>query len=158
MDVNNIQRISTPKLHQKTILLVGTLNPAPTPIAIGAPTVIVPSKPNPITPYFSHIFKIKPGSDLGFSSFDLRNLFTHFLILSPKYAETNNLKNTSIQISDGKLKFISTKVANPLTFKYIEKSLGEVIKNENQVKQIVDYLKNNRDIKVTQEIKRFSNN
>jgi hypothetical protein len=75
-----------------------------------------------------------------------------------KYAETNNLKNTNIQISDGKLKFISTKVANPLTFKYIEKSLGEVIKNENQVKQIVDYLKNNRDIKVTQEIKRFSNN
>lgn len=75
-----------------------------------------------------------------------------------KYAETNNLKNTSIQISDGKLKFISTKVSNPLTFKYIEKSLGEVIKNENQVKLIVDYLKNNRDIKVTQEIKRFSNN
>jgi hypothetical protein len=74
------------------------------------------------------------------------------------YAKENNLSNATIQISDGKLKFASTKVQSPLTFKYLEKSLGEIIKNENQVKQIVEYIKNKREVKVVPEIKRFSNN
>ena len=64
------------------------------------------------------------------------------------YAKENNLSNATIQISDGKLKFASTKVQSPLTFKYLEKSLGEIIKNENQVKQIVEYIKNKREVKV----------
>jgi hypothetical protein len=63
-----------------------------------------------------------------------------------------------VQISDGKLRFVNTKVSSPLTFKYVEKSLGEVIKNQTQVKQIVEYLKEKRDVKVVPEIKRFSNN
>jgi hypothetical protein len=74
------------------------------------------------------------------------------------YAKENNLSNATIQISDGKLKFASTKVQSPLTFKYLEKSLGEIIKNENQVKQIVEYIKNKREVKLVSEIKRFSNN
>jgi hypothetical protein len=74
------------------------------------------------------------------------------------YARENNLSNATIQISDGKLKFASTKVQSPLTFKYLEKSLGEIIKNENQVTQIVEYIKNKREVKVVPEIKRFSNN
>ena len=73
------------------------------------------------------------------------------------YIETNNLSNATIQISDGKLKFANTKVTPPLSFKYIEKSLGEIIKNEAQVKQIIDYLKQKREYKVVPEIKRFSN-
>ena len=74
-----------------------------------------------------------------------------------KYAQTNNLQNATIQISDGKLKFANTRVASPLTFKYLEKSLGEVIKNESQVKQIVEYVKEHRDSKIVPEIKRLSN-
>jgi len=73
------------------------------------------------------------------------------------YIETNNLSNATIQISDGKLKFANTKVAPPLSFKYVEKSLGELIKNEAHVKHIVDYLKQKREYKVVPEIKRFSN-
>jgi Family of unknown function (DUF5760) len=74
------------------------------------------------------------------------------------HVENNNLRNATVQISDGKLKFVTTKVAAPLTFKYLEKSLGEVIKNQTQVKQIVEYLKDNRDTKVVPEIKRITNN
>ena len=74
-----------------------------------------------------------------------------------KYAQTNNLQNATIQISDGKLKFANTRVTAPLTFKYLEKSLGEVIKNESQVKQIVEYVKEHRDSKIVPEIKRLSN-
>ncbi len=71
------------------------------------------------------------------------------------YIETNNLSNATIQISDGKLKFANTKVAPPLSFKYVEKSLGEIIHNEEQVTKIVNYLKKNRETKTVQELKRY---
>ena len=73
------------------------------------------------------------------------------------YAERNNLNNANIQISDGKLKFVTSKVSNPLSFKYVEKTLGEIISNEEQVKKIVNYLKEHREFKNVQELKRFSN-
>ena len=74
------------------------------------------------------------------------------------YASTNNHSNSMVQISDGRLKFVNTKVQEPLTFKYLEKTLGEVIKNENQVKIIMEHLKQKRTYKIVPEIKRFSNN
>ena len=74
------------------------------------------------------------------------------------YAASNNLSNSTIQVSDGRLKFTNTKVPEPLTFKYLEKTLGEVIKNENQVKLIMEHIKQKREIKLVPEIKRFSNN
>jgi len=69
--------------------------------------------------------------------------------------QKNNLINKSVQISDGNLKFVNTRVPAPLTYKYLETSLGEIIKNETQVKQIINYLKENREIKLVSEIKRF---
>ena len=74
------------------------------------------------------------------------------------YASTNNLSNATVKISDGKLKFVNTKVQEPLTFKYLEKTLSEVIKNESQVKLIMEHIKQKRAIKTIPEIKRFSNN
>ena len=74
------------------------------------------------------------------------------------YASENNLSNATVKISDGRLKFTNTKVQEPLTFKYLEKTLGEVIKNESQVKLITEHLKQKRPVKIVPEIKRFSNN
>jgi hypothetical protein len=74
------------------------------------------------------------------------------------YASSNNLSNATINISDGKLKFVNTRVPETLTFKYLEKTLGEVIKNESQVKLIMEHIKLKRNIKNVSEIKRFSNN
>jgi len=71
------------------------------------------------------------------------------------YANKNKLQNATIQIGDGKLKFTETKVASQLTFKYLEKCLGEVISNEIQVKQIIEYVKKQREVKLVPEI-RFS--
>ena len=73
-----------------------------------------------------------------------------------EHAQENQNLNSTIQISDGKLKFAKTRVSEPLTFKYLEKSLSEIIHNPAQVKQIVDHVKQNREIKIVQEIKRFS--
>ena len=74
------------------------------------------------------------------------------------YASSNNLSNATVKISDGRLKFVNTKVQEPLTFKYLEKTLGEVIKNESQVKLIMEHIKQKRSFKSVPEIKRFSNN
>ena len=74
------------------------------------------------------------------------------------YATTNSLSGSPIMVGDSKLKFVNTRVPEPLTFKYLEKSLGEIIKNENQVKLITEHIKQKREIKTIMEIKRFSNN
>ena len=73
------------------------------------------------------------------------------------HVDNSNLSNASVQISDGKIKFIKTKDTQQLTFKYLEICLSEIIKNEDQVNKIVDYVKNKREVKYVPEIKRFFN-
>ena len=72
------------------------------------------------------------------------------------YIETNKIHNSTIKINDFKLKVFQTKIAETLTFKYLEQKLSEIIPNENQVKQIVDYLKIKRSYKMVSEIKRLN--
>lgn len=74
------------------------------------------------------------------------------------HVENSNLSNATLQISDGKIKFVKTKDTQVLTFKYLETCLHEIIKNEDQVNKIIDYVKNKREIKYVPEIKRFYNN
>jgi hypothetical protein len=73
-------------------------------------------------------------------------------------ARDNKLLNSSIKIKDNNLKIVNTKVTSPLTFKYLEKSLGGIIQNKDQVQRILTHIKNNRETKIIQEIKRFSVN
>ena len=61
---------------------------------------------------------------------------------------------STVKISDGTLKFVNTRVPEPLTFKYLERALAGIIKNEQHVKQILDHVKANREITVVPEIKR----
>ena len=75
-----------------------------------------------------------------------------------KYAISNNLQNKNINISNERIQISNTKLAEPLTFKYLEKTLGEIIQNENQVKLIIEKLKQKRNVKIIPEIKRYSNN
>jgi hypothetical protein len=74
------------------------------------------------------------------------------------YANKNNLVNRNILLNDTKVKIGNTNISSPLTFKYIETCLSEVIRNETQVKQILDYIKKKREIKSILEIKRLTNN
>jgi len=88
----------------------------------------------------------------------LRNKKTEITSNINNYVNDNNLYNNTIKINDERIKFGSTKVQSPLTFRYLEKTLNEIIKNENQVKQIIEYVKNKREINIVPEIKRYSNN
>ena len=60
------------------------------------------------------------------------------------YAKTNNMTDTTIKVNNDKLKFVDTKVPEPLTFKYLEKTLGEIIKNDSQVQLIMEHIKQKR--------------
>jgi ribosomal protein S15P/S13E len=74
------------------------------------------------------------------------------------HVDNSNLSNATVQISDGKIKFVKTKDTQVLTFKYLETCLHEIIKNEEQVNKIIEYIKNKREVKYVSEIKRFLNN
>lgn len=89
---------------------------------------------------------------------DLRDKKNELSTNLTTYANNNNLSNSIIKIGDGKLKFINTKQTEPITLKYLEKTLGEVIKNESQVKIIMDHIKSKRESKIVPEIKRYFNN
>lgn len=71
--------------------------------------------------------------------------------------ESKQLEKATVNISDGKLKFIAAKHTSPLTLTYIEKCLTELITNGKQVEQIMAYIKKNRETKTTMEIKRVYN-
>jgi vacuolar-type H+-ATPase subunit H len=66
--------------------------------------------------------------------------------------------NSVVNITDGRLKLVNTNTTTPLTFTYVETCLSEIIKNEEQVKKIVDYLKKRRETKTVTELKRYYNN
>ena len=68
--------------------------------------------------------------------------------------EEKQLGKATVNISDGKLRFVSSKTTAPLTLTYIEKCLSELITNGKQVEQIMTYIKKNRETKTTMEIKR----
>jgi hypothetical protein len=86
---------------------------------------------------------------------DKRNLLEQNITT---HALSNNLSDSTVKISDGRLKFVNTKVQEPLTFRYLEKTLSEIIKNESQVKLMMEHIRQKRAVKIVPEIKRFSNN
>ena len=73
------------------------------------------------------------------------------------FVDTNNLDKAVIEISDGSLKFGTTKQTSPITLKFIKKCLNECINNEESVEQLIDYIKYKRDIKMKSDIKRSYN-
>ena len=75
-----------------------------------------------------------------------------------EYVETKKMNNATINISDGKLRFVSTKQTAPLTLKYVEECLTNCIKNEEQVGIIMNHIKEAREIKYVPDIKRTYNN
>jgi len=68
--------------------------------------------------------------------------------------EEKQLEKATVNISDGKLRFVQSKTTAPLTLTYIEKCLSDLITNGKQVEQIMAYIKKNRETKTSMEIKR----
>ena len=70
-----------------------------------------------------------------------------------KYAKDNKIENSTVKINNNKIKFNVTKTSEPITFKYLERNLCNIIKNEDQLQKTMDYLKDNREVKYNYSIK-----
>lgn len=98
--------------------------------------------------------KIKLTSD------EVRDIRTEKSVINDEIleiVEEKQLSKATVNISDGKLKFVQSKHTAPLTLAYIEKCLSNLITNGNQVEQIMTYIKKNRETKTTMDIKRVYN-
>ena len=84
-----------------------------------------------------------------------RNELSHGIF---DFVEDNNLSTSTIKISDGRLKFSQSKQTAPITLGFLENCLSEIINNEDQVANIMEYIKQKRDVKVVPDIKRYYNN
>jgi len=70
-----------------------------------------------------------------------------------KYMNDNNLINKKIGITNGELRIVEKKDYSPLSYGYIEKKLEEIIPDKSHVEFIIQYLKDNREITLSQEIR-----
>ena len=68
------------------------------------------------------------------------------------FLEAHIIKNN---IQHSQCKIIETKHAEPLTFRYLEKSLGEIIPDKQQLQKVIDHVKHRRQIAVNKEVKRL---
>jgi hypothetical protein len=71
-----------------------------------------------------------------------------------KYVDTNGMRDSKVEISDGALRFCEKREYAPLTFGYIEESLTKLIPNKENVDKIIKHLKDNREVKTSPDIRR----
>ena len=85
---------------------------------------------------------------------NIRNKKNELLKNINDYVQKNELQNSRIEISDGELRFYEKKEYSPLTYTYLEKCLGEIITDKKQIEYIMQYLRDHREIKSSQDIRR----
>jgi hypothetical protein len=74
------------------------------------------------------------------------------------YVEERKLNGVRLSESQGQLRFVKVKETQPLTFKHLETCLHEILPDKEKVAEIIDYVKNKREITYVSEIKRLYNN
>ena len=75
------------------------------------------------------------------------------------YVKNNEeLRNATINISDGRLRFVQTQTPQSLTFKFLHECLAEIIPNKETIEQILTHIKSRRNVKTASDIKRFYSN
>jgi len=72
------------------------------------------------------------------------------------YMNENNLADKKISIDGAELRFIEKKEYTPLTFTYIELCLDNIIDDKKQIESIIEYIKDQRDLTISKELRRFS--
>jgi len=59
-----------------------------------------------------------------------------------------------IRTSNCNLRLYNTKISSPISFKYLEQTLPDLIDDDGQIKQIIKYLKSKRNVKITTELRK----
>lgn len=71
-----------------------------------------------------------------------------------QYMKAHGISQNKIKITDGELKIVEKKEYSPLTYTYVEECLAKIITEKDNVEFIMEYLKQNREIKITHEIRK----
>lgn len=72
-----------------------------------------------------------------------------------KTIDPTKLKNKTITMNDGEIRFYEKKEYSPLSFTYIESCLEDILEDESQIDFIMDYLRDNREITSNIDIKKI---
>jgi hypothetical protein len=103
---------------------------------------------------------VELDNEIKVANDEMKDIRTERSIINDEIIEIiqdRQLLKATVNITDGKLRFVTTKQTSPLTLTYIERCLKEIITNETQVEQIMKYIKSKRETKTTTEIKRIYN-
>jgi hypothetical protein len=73
------------------------------------------------------------------------------------YLETSNVANKKILVTGGHIKMYEKKEYEPLTFGFLETHLGKIVQDSSQVEFIIQYLKEQRTIKTSNELRHNEN-
>lgn len=75
-----------------------------------------------------------------------------------QYFSTNNIKNPTINISDGKLNISNIKqLDNALTYKFLENCFYEYFDDKDKTKELLDFIKSKRTFSINTTIRRIYN-
>ena len=69
--------------------------------------------------------------------------------------QDNNLEQSTIQITDGTLKFALSKATKPLTLRYVQGCLEDMIASQETVDKIMSHIREKREVAMSKEIKRY---
>jgi CxxC motif-containing protein len=103
---------------------------------------------------------VELDNEIKIANEDIKDSRTERSIINDEIIEIiqeKQLLKATVNITDGKLRFVTTKQTAPLTLSYLEKCLKEIITNEAQVEKIMTYIKTKRETKTFTEIKRVYN-
>ena len=70
-----------------------------------------------------------------------------------QYSEEKGAK--TFRYGSIKMKIIESRISESLTFKYLNQCLRDMIKNEDQVNQMLDYIKRKRNVKIVSHVTTF---
>jgi hypothetical protein len=71
--------------------------------------------------------------------------------------ERAGISKRKILLPDGEIKVYEKKEYSPLTFGFLEQHLGKIMSDPQQVSFVIDYLKQQREIKSSNDLKRSYN-
>ena len=80
------------------------------------------------------------------TKFELDNKIT-------QYSEEKGAK--TFRYGSIKMKIVESKISESLTFKYLNQCLRDMIKNEDQVTQMLDYIRRKRNVKTVSHVTTF---
>ena len=85
----------------------------------------------------------------------MRNMKSELSTQICEYTKKNSL--TKIGITNGELRIYEKKEYSPLTYGYIETNLAKIIPDKSHVDYIIKYLKENREITSSLDVKIITN-